>query len=580
MRAYDVFSSALELHKSNQFSEAAKKYQALYADDQLFSQLVTKNQEAVVLNLSSLLRRDNLYDQAISLLKSSLLRSTNTSFSAAIHNNLGNCFRDKELWLASVKHYRSSLSLEPYSPDARLSLSQSLTKLKYYNLAYKLLKDGFYLNLHRPSIQLKFLQPLANALINLKPSLDEFDSSLNSFVLLLEDHLPRICSDKDSLEASIFTKIFIGQFYLGLKDLNKALSCRDEIVNLFAKLAPSSPSIKSKFIETWNTFCWNLSIYLLKSGDLQNGWRLFDHGLQVPTGSKQKWQRALAKPFDFRSLPLWRGESLAGKHLLLLGEQGIGDSMMFLSLLPCLIDESLQISLFVEKRLRPIYQRSFPEINIVDEKYLASVSSSLPFDFQIPLGSICQHRFPTFDDYGNSKSILSTDRIVTNEFRKRHYDGRPLVGISWQGGGNPKIISQKTLPLKLWKPILSNSKFKFVSLQYGDDYPHIQRFCESSGLKIHHDHDVDPSKDMDRWLSQVDAMDCVVSVANTTIHGAGNLNKRTFCFLGNESDWRWTDQEVFSGSYWYPSVTVGMKDLNNSWEPAIMDAFNWLETTV
>ena len=108
------------------------------------------------------------------------------------------------------------------------------------------------------------------------------------------------------------------------------------------------------------------------------------------------------------------------------------------------------------------------------------------------------------------------------------------------------------MPLKLWKPILSNSKFKFVSLQYGDDYPHIQRFCESSGLTIHHDHDVNPSKDMDRWLSQVDAMDCVVSVANTTIHGAGNLNKRTFCFLGNESDWRWTDQEVFSGLHWYP----------------------------
>ena len=55
-------------------------------------------------------------------------------------------------------------------------------------------------------------------------------------MLLLEDHLPRTCTDKDSLEASIFTKIFIGQFYLGLQDLNKALACRDEIVNLFARL--------------------------------------------------------------------------------------------------------------------------------------------------------------------------------------------------------------------------------------------------------------------------------------------------------------------------------------------------------
>ena len=33
---------------------------------------------------------------------------------------------------------------------------------------------------------------------------------------------------------------------------------------------------------------------------------------------------------------------------------------------------------------------------------------------------------------------------------------------------------------------------------------------------------------MDTWLSQVDAMDYVISVANTTIHGAGGLGKPTF----------------------------------------------------
>ena len=580
MPAYDIFCSAVELHKSSKYSDAIKKYQFLCNDEKLFSQLVAKNQEAVILNLSSLLRREKLYDKAIHLLKSALNKSENTSFIAAVHNNLGNCYRDQELCLDSVKHYRICLSVDPYSTDSRLSLSQSLAKLKYYTLAYKLLKDGFYLNSRRPSIQLKFLQPLANALINLKPSLDEFDSSLNSFVLLLEDHLPRVCKDQDSLEAAIFTKIFIAQFYLGLKDLNKALSCRDEIVGLFAQIAPSGKTIKSKFIETWNVFCWNLSIYLLKSGDLENGWRLFDHGLQVPTGSKQKWQRALAKPFDFGSLPLWRGESLNGKHLLLLGEQGIGDSMMFLSLLPSLIVESQQISLFVEKRLRSIYERSFPSINVVDENYLSSLSTPLPYDYQVPLGSICQHRFRSFENYGSIEPNLSTEPSITDVFRKRHYDGRPLVGISWQGGGNQKIISQKTLPLKFWKPILSNTNFKFVSLQYGDDYPHIQRFCKSSGLVIHHDDDVDPSKNMDRWLSQVDAMDFVISVANTTIHGAANLNKKTFCFLGNESDWRWTDQKVFAGSYWYPSVSVGVRDSNDSWEPAIMDAQHWLNSFV
>ena len=578
MKAYDIFSSALDLHKSSNFIEATKKYQSLYSDKDLFSQLVPKNQEAVILNLSSLLRRDKLYDKAIVVLRSALSQSDNTSFVSGIHNNLGNCYRDKELWLQAIKHYRLSLSLDPYSFDPRISLSQSLSKLKYYNLSYKLLKDGFYLNSHRSSTQIRFLHPLANALINLRPSLKEFDASLNSFVHLLENHLPLTCKDKDGLEASLFTKIFIGQFYLGLRDFKKALSFREEILELFAQVPSSGLTLKNKFIETWNTFCWNLSIPLLKSGDLQNGWRLFDHGLQVPTGSKQLWQRALVKPFESASLPLWRGQSLAGKHLLLLGEQGIGDSMMFLTLLPSLIEEAQEISLFVEKRLRTIYARSFPQINVVNDKYLASVSHSPPFDYQVPLGSICQHRFTSFDKYGCELPSLLSDQTFTNLFRERHYDGRPLVGISWQGGGSPKIISQKTMPLKLWKSILSNPNFKFVSLQYGDDYPHIQRFCNASGLEISHDSDVDPSKDMDRWLSQVDAMDLVISVANTTIHGAAGLNKKTFCFLGNESDWRWTDQEVYSGSYWYPSVTVATKDSNDSWQPAIMESLNWLES--
>ena len=80
----------------------------------------------------------------------------------------------------------------------------------------------------------------------------------------------------------------------------------------------------------------------------------------------------------------------------------------------------------------------------------------LLFDFQIPLGSIYNIAFHHLMIMVIQNQSFLPDPIVTNEFRKRHYDGRPLVGIGWQGGGNPKIISQKTMPLKLWKPILSN----------------------------------------------------------------------------------------------------------------------------
>ena len=60
---------------------------------------------------------------------------------------------------------------------------------------------------------------------------------------------------------------------------------------------------------------------------------------------------------------------------------------------------------------------------------------------------------------------------LTKKFRDRHYDGRPLVGISWQGGGKKTIIDQKTVPLKLFKKIVSDDNF-IVSFQYGHDELH------------------------------------------------------------------------------------------------------------
>jgi hypothetical protein len=339
--------------------------------------------------------------------------------------------------------------------------------------------------------------------------------------------------------------------------------------------------LSAKFINNWNIYCWNLSIFLLKQGDLANGWRLFDHGLQVPTDTKQKWQRSLKKPFDFTSVPLWRGENLNGKSLLILGEQGIGDSMMFLTLLPSLLRESNQVALFVETRLRNIYARAFPNLSIVTDSSLAQIKNpSSVFDLQCPLGSICKYRFTSFSDYGFHSPILQSVPKWTAKFRKRHFDGRPLVGISWQGGGSKKVISQKSIALKQWFKLLAHPNFKFVSLQYGLDLPHIQKFKNESGIDIAHDSDVDCTKNMDYWLSQVDAMDFVISVANTTIHGAAGLSKPTLCFLGLESDWRWTDQSVFSGSYWYPTVDVALQSKDRSWSDALSQASIWLDSKV
>ena len=103
---------------------------------------------------------------------------------------------------------------------------------------------------------------------------------------------------------------------------------------------------------------WNLSILFLKSGRLKEGWSLFDFGLRVKADGPQRWQRSLKKPFASSSIPLWRGESLLNKKILLLGEQGIGDSMMFATLIPRLVDNGAQVFFYPRERLNAIYKDS------------------------------------------------------------------------------------------------------------------------------------------------------------------------------------------------------------------------------
>ena len=80
---------------------------------------------------------------------------------------------------------------------------------------------------------------------------------------------------------------------------------------------------------------------------MQLGWKLYDRGLNAPCDGPQKWQRALFKPFTYSKVELWRGQKLEGKRIVLLGEQGIGDTMAFISLISKLVSSAGKVTLVV-----------------------------------------------------------------------------------------------------------------------------------------------------------------------------------------------------------------------------------------
>ena len=559
---------ALELHQQNQLDQALQIYQVIL-------ERASPPLQAF-LNSSSIWRSQEKHEKAIKCLKQGL---TIYPSEPGLWNNLGNCHMDSGALTNAVVAFRQALTFDSSFTDSRISLSSCLRELGHSHLAYSTIKDQFCCTNEKTERQ-KLMIPLVESLIGLaaseKNSLRSED--LERMVKLVETEVEENIGLEDPCRAGLL----LTQIWIQLNQIDRALESRNKLIasvnQFFSQANNKKVHLKKSFHNQWHGLNWNLGIKCLKQGRFSDGWSLYEHGLQVPAEGAQRWQRSLKKPFKTSEIPLWRGESLAGKRLLLMGEQGIGDSMMFASLIPKLQEEGAKIKLFPGDRLLKIYKRSLPEIDIIStDDLLKKRWRTEDFDLQSPLGSICQYRFKDMDDYGPKRHFLKSDSVHTNKLRQRYYDGRPLIGISWQGGGKASRIPMKSLKLKQLIPILQNTNFRFVSLQYGDDGPHLARFQKDSGIEVLHDETIDPLRDMDGWLSQVAAMDAVISIANTTVHGAGGLGIPTLCLVSQQADWRWIDPSVFKGCYWYPSVDATYQVSKSDWQPAIDEACGWLK---
>lgn len=403
-------------------------------------------------------------------------------------------------------------------------------------------------------------------------------SDLNEFQYAIENSI-RACSKLEQGELSLS----LASHDMSKGDITRALERFDHGLTILSQDVPSDNDESRKRQKLIDINSWNFGCGLIKSEFLERGWKLYEYGLRTPAEGKQRWQRALQKPFASSELSIWRGESLIGKRILLLEEQAIGDVMMFLTLVPTLVSEALSVSILVSERLRKIYQRSFgSQLNVITHKDIKKGTISYEmFDYQCPLGSICQHRFTSVDQYSPVTPLLTPNVSRRDQLRSEYFRVGPktasrLIGISWKGGGKPGRIRQKSIDPSSFSKILTNiDGVRFVSLQYGKVDTQVSAW-RAQGLDVIHDPRVDPLRDMNLWLDQVAACDAVISVANTTIHGSGGLNIPTLCLLTLQSDWRWFNSEEVTRSYWYPSVGIVRESKLLGWDKAFDDARSWL----
>jgi tetratricopeptide (TPR) repeat protein len=298
----------------------------------------------------------------------------------------------------------------------------------------------------------------------------------------------------------------------------------------------------------------------LLAGDFERGWD--DYELRRLSAGHAN---ALA------GLPRWDGGALAGRTLFVAREQGLGDEIMFASILPQLLAQPGRCVLECDPRLVPLLRRSFPAATVFGTERGGGLPASIArdsIDVAIEAGSLPGLFRRRGADFPRHEGYLRADAGAVARWRERLAELGPglKVGLSWTGGVRRTRRALRSLALEQLQPLLRMRGVRFVSLQYTPDAR-----AELDALRAQHGIEVthwsEAIDDYDETAALVCALDRVVSVCTSLVHLGGALGRPVWVLAPLSPEWRYG---ITGDSMpWYPSVRLFRQTAYGEWAPVV-----------
>jgi tetratricopeptide (TPR) repeat protein len=289
--------------------------------------------------------------------------------------------------------------------------------------------------------------------------------------------------------------------------------------------------------------------------------------------------------------PLWTPEvDLAGKTLLVYGEQGLGDEAMFAGLIPNVI-EALgpdgKLILAVEGRLVPLFQRSFPAAQVGPHRtgmiegrtYRGAefVTDASAIDLWAPMGSLLRRFRTSVEAFPAHDGYLKPDPARVAHWRAQlaALPG-PKVGLLWKSAISNGARHRFFSPFEQWAPVLATPGVTFVNLQYGDCALELAEAKKHLGLEIWNPPGIDLKADLDDVAALCRAMDLIVGPANATSSIAGACGAPIW-ILSTPGSWTRLGTDHLP---WYPQARVFVAPGVGQWEEPMQDIAEALSQAV
>jgi hypothetical protein len=261
----------------------------------------------------------------------------------------------------------------------------------------------------------------------------------------------------------------------------------------------------------------------------------------------------------------WDGSDLAGSGIVLYGEQGLGDEIMFASCVPDILRTAGRCAIECNPKLTALFRRSFPQaiVRAAGETDTSAPAVQHRAEWRSAIGSVPRFLRKSGSDFPAHPGYLRADPARVSYWTERlaALPGRRKVGISWRGGAPSTRGSLRSVPLEQWRGVLRLAGIDFVSLQYTDCSAEIAEVAASSGTRVHHWREA--LDDYDETAALVSALDLVISVQTAAVHLSGALGVATWALIPETPEWRYGEEG--EAMRWYPSVTLVRKQRGEDW---------------
>ena len=537
----------IALKEQGELQEAIHYYKKALAID--------PNCLAVLHNLGITLKEQGELQEAIHYYKKALAIDPN---SLAVLYNLGIALKQQGELQAAIEYYEKALAIDPnYVPvlnvlGAILAEQRKLQEaIKYYKKALAI-DPNYLLALNNLGLALVDQEKVQEAIHYYKKAL-----AIDPKYLIVLNNLGIALKQQGKVQEAIhyYRKALAidPNYVLVLNNLGISLVDQGDLqesITLYQK------AIFLK--EDYPDAHFNLSFTLLLSGDYENGWKEYEWRLHNK-------RRLHAHP----QLKRWDDYNNSSENkLILVSEQGFGDTLQFIRYIPYLINRGMVVAFCTKTKFHGLIQAS----DITTEIYSLEEIHQVTTGEWLPLLSLPRYLNVRPDNPLVNESYIKApkERILFWK-QKLSSEKRPIIGICWQGNPNTEKncsnLGGRSFPLQTFAPIIENRDASLLSLQKGFGSEQLTD-CRFLDRFVGCQEEINQTWDFVENAAIMMNCDLIITVDTVVAHLAGGLGQPTWLLLHKVPDWRWGMEG--DTTFWYPSMRLFRQREHGNW-PEVMD---------